>query len=50
MSCLGSDIEDLSNGDMAVIGERGVNMSSGEKTRVALARVVYSEADIYLLD
>ena len=32
------------------IGERGVNISGGQKARIALARALYSDADIYLLD
>ena len=33
-----------------MIGERGVNISGGQKARISLARAVYSDADIYLLD
>ncbi|XP_057553345.1 multidrug resistance-associated protein 1-like isoform X5 [Hippopotamus amphibius kiboko] len=44
------DLEQLPNGDQTEIGERGVNISGGQKHRVSLARAVYSEADIYLLD
>ena len=32
------------------IGERGANLSGGQKQRVNLARSVYSDSDIYLLD
>lgn len=32
------------------IGERGINVSGGQKARISLARAVYSDADIYLLD
>ena len=35
---------------MTVIGERGINLSGGQKARLALARAVYSLADIYVLD
>jgi len=31
------------------IGERGINLSGGQKARVSLARAVYSRADIFLL-
>ena len=32
------------------IGERGINLSGGQKQRISLARAVYSNKDIYLLD
>jgi ABC-type multidrug transport system fused ATPase/permease subunit len=32
------------------IGEKGINISGGQKTRIALARALYSDRDIYLLD
>lgn len=47
---LKSDIAILSGGDMTEIGERGINLSGGQKARVSLARAIYSRADIYLLD
>eukprot|EP01041_Mallomonas_annulata_P004968 gene4968-9939_t len=36
--------------DMTEIGAKGVSMSGGQKARVALARAIYSDADLYLLD
>ena len=33
-----------------MIGEKGVNLSGGQKARIALARAIYSDKDIYLLD
>ena len=44
------DMENFARGDETVIGERGVNISGGQKARISLARAVYSDADIYLLD
>ncbi|PVD27667.1 hypothetical protein C0Q70_12834 [Pomacea canaliculata] len=44
------DLETLPAGDMTEIGERGINLSGGQKQRVSLARAVYSDSDIYLLD
>eukprot|EP00753_Platysulcus_tardus_P008156 PLAT157.2.p1 GENE.PLAT157.2~~PLAT157.2.p1 ORF type:complete len:1456 (-),score=796.76 PLAT157.2:104-3955(-) len=44
------DLEILLHGENTEIGERGVNLSGGQKARVSLARAVYSDADIYLLD
>ncbi|EMS55529.1 ABC transporter C family member 8 [Triticum urartu] len=44
------DLEMLPFGDRTQIGERGVNLSGGQKQRVQLARALYQNADIYLLD
>lgn len=33
-----------------MIGEKGINLSGGQKARISLARALYSDADIYLLD
>jgi ATP-binding cassette subfamily C (CFTR/MRP) protein 1 len=44
------DLDMLPGGDMTEIGERGINLSGGQKQRISLARAVYSQADIYLLD
>ena len=47
---LKADLEMLQSGDQTEIGEKGVNLSGGQKHRVSLARAVYSDSDIYLLD
>ncbi|CAF4896942.1 unnamed protein product, partial [Rotaria sp. Silwood1] len=39
-----------SSGELTMIGEKGANLSGGQKARVALARALYGDADIYLLD
>ena len=44
------DIESLVGGDMTEIGEKGINLSGGQKARLAIARAVYAEQDIYLFD
>ncbi|XP_030840128.1 multidrug resistance-associated protein 5-like [Strongylocentrotus purpuratus] len=48
--CLSDEIAALPCGDRTEIGERGVNLSGGQKHRVSLARAVYADRDIYLLD
>ncbi|XP_036105450.1 multidrug resistance-associated protein 4 isoform X3 [Molossus molossus] len=47
---LTKDLELLEDGDLTVIGDRGTTLSGGQKARVNLARAVYQDADIYLLD
>ncbi|XP_077205501.1 ATP-binding cassette sub-family C member 2 isoform X2 [Paroedura picta] len=44
------DMQLLPGGDLTEIGEKGINLSGGQKQRVSLARAVYNNADIYLLD
>jgi len=39
-------LETLPGGDAAEIGERGINLSGGQKARVALARAAYSAANV----
>ncbi|CAA6672670.1 unnamed protein product [Spirodela intermedia] len=47
---LKKDLEALPFGDQTIIGERGINLSGGQKQRVQIARALYQDADMYLLD
>lgn len=50
-SCqLYADLKSFDAGLDTEIGERGVNLSGGQKARVCLARAVYADSDVYLLD
>ena len=44
------DLSILPAGDQTEIGEKGINLSGGQKLRVSLARAVYADADLFLLD
>ena len=47
---LKEDFKQLPDGDQTVVGERGEVLSGGQQARVSLARAVYADGDIYLLD
>ncbi|KAL9978597.1 hypothetical protein ACROYT_G016132 [Oculina patagonica] len=47
---LQKDIEHFTKHDLTEIGQRGVILSGGQRARVGLARAIYSDAEIYLLD
>ncbi|KZP09468.1 multidrug resistance-associated ABC transporter [Athelia psychrophila] len=44
------DLEMLPNGEHTEIGEKGINLSGGQKARVSLARAAYSRSDVVLMD
>ncbi|EAR99878.2 ABC transporter family protein (macronuclear) [Tetrahymena thermophila SB210] len=48
--CLLDDLNILSKGDQTLIGEKGANLSGGQRARLCLARAVYADNDLYLLD
>ena len=49
-AALEQDFKQLPQGDSSIIGEGGISLSGGQKARVNLARCLYVDADIYLLD
>ena len=44
------DLKILPGGDSTEIGEKGINLSGGQKQRISMARALYNDGDIYLLD
>ncbi|XP_076758535.1 ATP-binding cassette subfamily C member 4 isoform X2 [Xylocopa sonorina] len=47
---LNKDFQQFSHGDKTLVGDRGASLSGGQRARINLARAVYRDADIYLLD
>jgi len=47
---LSHDLQLFPDGDQTEIGEKGINLSGGQKARIALARAVYHQADLTLVD
>ncbi|CAF4216107.1 unnamed protein product [Rotaria sp. Silwood2] len=49
--CLDIDLQNFGKaGDLLMIGDKGINLSGGQKARISLARALYADADLYLLD
>lgn len=44
------DLSLFTHKDQTIIGEKGTTLSGGQRARISLARAVYMDADIYLLD
>ncbi|KAJ5384831.1 ABC transporter integral membrane type 1 [Penicillium concentricum] len=44
------DLEILPNGDQTEIGERGITVSGGQKQRLNIARAIYFNAEMVLMD
>jgi ABC-type multidrug transport system fused ATPase/permease subunit len=44
------EFDTLPEGEMTLVGDRGINLSGGQRARIGIARALYSEAQIYLLD
>lgn len=47
---LEADIKLMPAGDLTEIGEKGINLSGGQKARVSLARAVYKRPDLIVMD
>jgi ABC-type multidrug transport system fused ATPase/permease subunit len=47
---LSKDLKILPNGENTLIGDKGVNLSGGQRARINLARALYYDPDIYLFD
>ena len=47
---IGNFVNSLTNKDFEIIGERGVKISGGQMQRIALARALYKQSDIFILD
>ena len=47
---LNQDINSLIGGDLTEIGEKGINLSGGQRARINIARALYNNKDIYIFD
>uniref|UniRef100_A0A5B6Z2Q6 ABC-type xenobiotic transporter n=1 Tax=Davidia involucrata TaxID=16924 RepID=A0A5B6Z2Q6_DAVIN len=47
---LNRDVMMWANGDLSLVGERGMKLSGGQKQRIQLARAIYNDSDVYFLD
>ena len=49
-ACLLPDLQVLPDGDLTEIGEKGINLSGGQKQRVNIARALYHDAEVVIMD
>ena len=47
---LESDLAFMPDGDNSYVGEEGLQLSGGQKARISLARAIYAQADLYIID
>ena len=50
VACMAADVTQLPHGDETEIGEKGITLSGGQKQRTAIARAVYADADLVVMD
>lgn len=50
VSCLRKDVDNMDFGDETELGAKGINLSGGQRQRLSIARAVYADAQLYLLD
>ena len=49
-ACLEEDIKTMTDGVDTIVGERGIELSGGQKQRIALARAIYQNRPLLLMD
>jgi len=50
LSQLNYDLSYFEGGDLTEIGEKGINLSGGQKVKIIIIRILFSSPDIYLFD
>lgn len=50
LSCLDEDLHHFAQGDQTIIGDKGVNVSGGQRARIAIARALYQDKNLIIMD